>query len=149
MHNGANQKASPFGRGGGVADGEGNMEQTPLKKNNKLLNIARILRRNMTRQERHLWYDFLRHYPVKIYKQRIIDHFIADFYCHSARLVIELDGSQHYTSQGKAHDTARTEILERYGIYVLRFSNKDIDENFDGVCRTIDRVINERMNTLP
>jgi len=77
------------------------MEQIPLKKNNKLLNIARILRRNMTRQEKHLWYDFLRHYPVKIYKQRIIDNFIADFYCHSALLIIELDGSQHYTTKEK------------------------------------------------
>ena len=121
------------------------MEQIPLKKNNKLLNIARILRRNMTRQEKHLWYDFLRHYPLKIYKQRIIDNFIADFYCHSARLVIELDGSQHYTNQGKAHDEARTEILERYGIYVLRFSNRDIDENFKAVCRKIDKIINERI----
>ena len=124
------------------------MEQTPLKKNNELLNIARILRHNMTRQEQHLWYDFLRYYPQKIYKQRIIDNFIADFYCHSARLVIEIDGSQHYTNQGKAHDEARTEILERYGIYVLRFSNEDIDKNFDGVCRMIDKIINERVKSL-
>ena len=124
------------------------MEQKPLKKNNKLLNVARILRRNMTRQEKHLWYDFLRYYPVKIYKQRIIDDFIADFYCHSARLVIELDGSQHYTNQGKAHDEARTEILERYGIYVLRFSNKDVNDNFEGVCYKIDKVINERIKNL-
>ena len=125
------------------------MELTPLKKNNKLLNVARFLRRNMTRQEKHLWYDFLRYYPVKIYKQRIIDNFIADFYCHNARLVIELDGSQHYTNQGKAHDEARTEILERYGIYVLRFPNKDVDDNFEGVCKMIDSVINERIEKLP
>ncbi|MBQ1269730.1 MAG: endonuclease domain-containing protein [Clostridia bacterium] len=124
------------------------MEQTPLKKNNSLLNVARILRRNMTRQEKHLWYDFLRYYPIKIYKQRIIDNFIVDFYCHSARLVIELDGSQHYTKQGKVHDAIRTEIFERYGIYVLRFSNKDIDENFEGVCHRIDRMINERIEIL-
>ena len=90
---------------------------------------------------------FLRYYPVKIYKQRITDNFITDFYCHSARLVIKLDGSQ-YTNQGKKHDAARAEILEKYGIYVLRFSNKDIDENFDGVCRMIDRVINERIENL-
>ncbi len=121
------------------------MEQPPLKKNNKLLNIARILRRNMTRQEKHLWYDFLRYYPVKIYKQRIIDNFIADFYCHSARLIIELDGSQHYTSRGRTHDVARTEILGKYGISVLRFSNKDVEDNFEDVCRMIDRVINERI----
>ena len=86
---------------------------------------------------------------MKIYKQRIIDNFIADFYCHSARLVIELDGSQHYTNQGKAHDEARTKILERYGICVLRFSNKDIDNNFEGVCYMIDKVINEQIENLP
>ena len=119
------------------------MEQVPLKKNNKLLKIARILRRNMTRQEKHLWYDFLRYYPIKIYKQRIIDNFIADFYCHSARVIIELDGSQHYTRHGKSHDAARTEILERYGICVLRFSNRDIDNNFEGVCQMIQRVRQE------
>ena len=125
------------------------MEREPLKKNNELLNVARILRRNMTRQEKHLWSDFLRYYPVKIYKQRIIDNFIADFYCHSARLVIELDGSGHYSEEGKLYDAARTEILEKYGIYVLRFSNKDVDENFDGVCQMINRVINERIEALP
>jgi len=99
----------------------------------------------MTRHEKHLWYDFLRHYPVKIYKQRIIDSYIADFYCHSARLIIELDGSQHYTDQGKKQDNVRTEVLEKYGIHVLRFSNKDVDENFKGVCRMIDRIIKERI----
>ena len=120
------------------------MEQSTVKKNSALLQVARILRRNMTRQEKHLWYDFLQHYPVKIYKQRIIDHFVADFYCHSARLVIELDGSQHYTAQGRLQDAQRTEILEKYGLYVLRFSNLDIDERFEGVCRMIDKIIKER-----
>ena len=124
------------------------MEQLPIKKNNKLLNVARSLRRNMTRQEKHLWYDFLRHYPVKIYKQRIIDNFIADFYCHNARLIIELDGSQHYTEQGQLHDETRTEILEKYGLYVLRFSNKDIDDKFEGVCIMIDKIIRDRMESL-
>ena len=123
------------------------MDPITPKKNNKLLSIARILRRNMTRQEKHLWYDFLRYYPIKIYKQRIIDDFIADFYCHVARLVIELDGSQHYTDDGKESDAKRTQILEQYGIYVLRFSNKEVDDNFDGVCKMIDKVINERMET--
>ena len=125
------------------------MERESLKKNNGLLNVARILRRNMTRQEKRLWYDFLRYYPAKIYKQRIIDNFIVDFYCHSARLAIELDGSQHYTNQGKAHDAERTKILEKHKIYVLRFSNKDVDENFDGVCQMIERVIKERIERMP
>ena len=123
----------------------GKIEQQPIKKNNNLLMIAKILRHNMTRQEKHLWYDFLRHYPIKIYKQRIIDNFIVDFYCHQARLVIELDGSQHYTETGKFYDAARTEILERYGLYVLRFSNKEIDETFEGVCYMIDKTIQERL----
>ena len=122
------------------------MEYLPLKKNNKLLNIARILRRNMTKQEKHLWYDFLRHYPVKVYKQRIIDDYVADFYCHQARLVVELDGSQHYTQQGKEHDTVRSEVLEKYGIFVLRFSNSNVDKNFQGVCKEIDRAIKSRLN---
>ena len=122
------------------------MEKVSIKKDNNLLENARRLRREMTRHEKHLWYDFLQHYPVKIYKQRIIDNFIADFYCHKARLVIELDGSQHYTPEGKSYDEARTEVLERYGLQVMRFSNLDIDEKFDGVCYMIDKAIKERIN---
>ena len=78
----------------------------------------------MTRQEKHLWYDFLRYYPVKIYKQRIIDDFIADFYCHAARLVIELDGLQHYTNQGMAHDEERTKIFKSMGFMCCVFSTR-------------------------
>ena len=116
----------------------------PIPKNNDLLENARKLRKEMTPQELRLWYRFLRTYPVKIYKQRIIENFIADFYCHSARLVIELDGSQHYTEQGKKQDEKRTQTFEKYGILVLRFSNRDIDENFKGVCCMIDKTIQER-----
>ena len=120
-----------------------------LEYNEKNITLAKNLRKNATPQENHLWYDFLAKYEVRFQRQKAIDNFIADFYCHSARLVIELDGSQHYTSQGKALDAARTEIFERYGIYVLRFSNRDVDKNFEGVCRMIDRVINERIEDLP
>ncbi len=115
-----------------------------IPKQANLLNIAKILRRNMTKQEKHLWYDFLRHYPIKIYKQRIIDRYIADFYCHQAKLVIEIDGSQHHTSEGEQQDEARTEALEKYGLSVIRFSNKDIDTDFGGVCCAIDRLIQDR-----
>ena len=124
------------------------MDKIPIKKNNKLLENARFLRREMTRHEKHLWYDFLQHYPVKIYKQRIIDNFIADFYCHRARLVIELDGSQHYTPEGKSYDEARTEIINQYGIKVIRYSNLDIDQKFNGVCFEIDRIIQERIKEI-
>ena len=102
----------------------------------------------MTEQEKHLWYDFLQSYSIKIYKQRIIDDFIADFYCHKARLVIELDGSQHYTPEGKSYDAARTDVLERYGLKVIRFMNRDVDDNFDGVCYVIDKTIKDRIEEL-
>ena len=118
----------------------------PVFKNNKLLNVAKILRRNMTKQERHLWYDYLQKYPVKIYKQRIIDEYIVDFYCHQARLVIEIDGSQHYTNKGKQYDEERAQVFEKYGILVLRFSNLDIGNKFEGVCHIIDKTINERIS---
>lgn len=123
-----------------------NQEKCKIKKNSKLLNIARTLRRNLTNQEKHLWYDYLRYYPIKIYKQRIIDNYIVDFYCHKARLAIELDGSQHYSVDGKNNDGERTKNLEKYRIEVMRFSNFDVDEKFEGVCDLIDKRIKERVN---
>lgn len=114
-------------------------------KNNDLLDNARSLRKNMTKQEKHLWYDFLQNYPIKVYKQRIVDNYIVDFYCHKAKLVIEIDGAQHYTPDAKIYDQARTEVLERYGLLVLRFTNGDINERFDGVCYVIDKTIKERL----
>ena len=86
---------------------------------------------------------FLRKYPVKIYKQRIIGRFIVDFYCASAKLVIELDGSQHYESQGIAYDKERSAYLEALGLKVMRFPNWDVDRNFQGVCTQIDMAIRE------
>ena len=99
----------------------------------------------MTPQETKLWYQFLRTYPVKVYKQRIIESFIADFYCASARLVIEIDGSQHFTDQGKAYDTERSQIMQRYGIDTIRFTNAEIDRDFKAVCEKLHAVIQERM----
>ncbi len=120
-----------------------------VTKNNRLLPRARELRREMTPQERHLWYDFLRYYPVKIYKQRIIDHFIADFYCKAARLVIELDGSQHFTQEGLERDTARTEVIERYQLLVIRFTNYEVDTQFEAVCEQIRTTIEKRIALFP
>ena len=117
-----------------------------IPKNNKLLDRARELRRDMTPKERKLWYMFLRRYPVKFYKQRIIDSFIADFYCHAAKLVIEIDGSQHYEPQGQAYDEERTAILTRYGLEVLRFSNREINTQFGAVCAQIDNTVKRRLS---
>lgn len=114
-----------------------------LPKNLTLLENARKLRREMTKQERHLWYDFLRTYGCKIYKQRIIGNYVVDFYCPSAKLVIELDGSQHYTDEGKEYDALRTQFLNENGITVLRFLNSEIDNNFYNVCDYIDQKIKE------
>lgn len=119
-----------------------------LPKDNSKLDTARRLRREMTPHERKLWYLFLRKYPVKIYKQRIIDCFIVDFYCASAKLVIEIDGSQHYEEQGQAYDTERTAVLESLGLKVIRYSNREIDRQFEQVCQQIDHIIQERQNAL-
>ena len=111
----------------------------------RLISRARSLRKAATPQENHLWYDFLRSYPVRFQRQKTIDAFIVDFYCHAAKLVIELDGSQHYDVQAKADDAARTAMLESYGLTVLRFSNHDVDAHFDAVCDEIDRVTKGRL----
>lgn len=112
----------------------------------KLIPLAKELRKNMTRQERHLWYDFLRCYPIRFQRQKTIGNYIVDFYCHSARLVIELDGSQHYFEDGIGKDKERDEFFNKLGLKVLRFSNREIDEDFKGVCECIDLTIKGKLN---
>jgi very-short-patch-repair endonuclease len=119
-----------------------------IKYNKKLIQTAKGLRADMTKQEKHLWYDFLQHYPVHVYKQRVIENYIADFYCPSAKLIIEIDGSQHYTKEGIEYDEIRTEILEQYGLKVLRIANIDVDNNFIGICETIHDEIENRTNKI-
>ncbi|WP_297968235.1 endonuclease domain-containing protein [uncultured Anaerovibrio sp.] len=119
-----------------------------LAYNKKLIPIAKSLRENMTKQERHLWYDFLRQYSVRFQRQKVIDDYIVDFYCHKARLVIELDGSQHFLEEGNIKDRIRTDKLEKYGLEVLRFANNDIHDNFSGVCMAIDEKVRERVGSL-
>ena len=109
-----------------------------LPRNKKLVGIARTLRKEMTKEERHLWYDFLRQHPLKFYRQKPIGNYIVDFYCLSARLVVELDGGQHYEPSGQKKDGERTQGLEAMGLHVLRFSNLDVMQNFEGVCQTIE-----------
>ena len=113
-----------------------------------LIPFAKELRKNMTPQERRLWYCFLKDYPIRFQRQKAIKSFIADFYCHKAKLVIEIDGSQHYTDDGMAKDAERTALLEEYNLDVIRFSNRDIDRNFEGVCYEIDKKISEKMNLV-
>ena len=95
----------------------------------------------MTKEERHLWYDFLRPLPVTVNRQKVIDNYIVDFYCAKSKIVIELDGSQHFSEKGRDKDIERDTYLKSLGITVLRYSNNDINTNFEGVCMDISRYI--------
>ena len=105
--------------------------------NTNLTAFAKELRKNMTRHERHLWYDFLKTLPVTVHRQKVIGTYIVDFYITEKKLIIELDGSQHYDLSGKLADAARDQYLREQGLTVLRYSNSDIDQNFPGVCTDI------------
>ena len=111
----------------------------PINYNSKLIPRAKELRKNMTRHERHLWYDFLKNYVVAFQRQKTIRSFIADFYCFKARLIIELDGSQHYDEKSAAYDKERTAYLEKFGLKVMRFPNNYIDCYFSAVCEEIEK----------
>ena len=109
--------------------------------NKENIPLAKTLRKNMTPWERKLWYDFLRYYPVRFQRQKAIENYIADFYCAKARLVIELDGGGHYTSEQTGKDGLRTKDLESMNLTVVRICNLDIDRNFRGVCEYIDLTV--------
>ena len=102
----------------------------------------------MTKEERHLWYDFLRSYSVRFSRQKVLGKYIADFYCAKAQIVIELDGSQHYESAISAEDATRTAFLEEYGLTVIRIPNNDVNENFYAVCEYIDRFVKQSLSQL-
>ena len=115
------------------------------KHNTDLTNNARTLRKNMTKEERHLWYDYLKNYPVRFLRQKVIDNYIVDFYCHSARLIIELDGSQHYEEKGLLKDRIRTERIEKRNLTVMRIPNNEVNRNFEGVCQYISDAVKESL----
>ena len=116
------------------------------KHNEMLVPFARALRKNMTKEEKHLWYDFLRGYPVRFVRQKVLGKYIADFYCAKAKLVVELDGSGHYTEEGELYDKERTEFLKQYGIKVIRIPNNELNANFNGVCEHIDLMVKQSLS---
>ena len=118
------------------------------KHNKEIVPYAKELRKNMTKEERHLWYDFLRVYPIRFTRQKVLGRYIVDFYCAKAQIVIELDGSQHYESKGFAEDEARTAFLERYGLAVIRIPNHEVNENFYAVCEYIDMRVKQSLSQL-
>ncbi len=99
----------------------------------------------MTKQERKLWYGYLCTYPCRFRRQFIIGNYIADFYCHEAKLVIEVDGSQHYEPEGLQNDALRTAYMEEQGLMVIRFANNEVMKNFSGVCKLIDLTVKENL----
>ena len=115
-----------------------------LEYNKKMIPRAKELRRLMTKQERHLWYDFLKNYSPRFQRQKTIGSYTVDFYCYEAALVVELDGSQHYETHAKGYDDERTRFLEAAELCVIRFPNAAVDRDFAGVCAIIDRAVKER-----
>ena len=121
----------------------------PKKYNSELRNLARELRNNMTKEERHLWYDFLRNLKMNVSRQEIMGKYIVDFYIAEINLAIEVDGGQHYEAEGLKKDQERTRYLEdTYGVEIVRIQNTDVNENFDGVCEYLEEIIKRRSRNL-
>ena len=121
------------------------MNQNRLPRNKELKEFSTKLRNDATPEENKLWFEFLRTYPVRFNRQRIVGNYILDFYCAKAKLVVEIDGSQHYENKGINYDSKRTDCLEELGLYVLRFSNLEINERFYEVCTVIDEAVKKRI----
>ena len=116
------------------------------KHNKQLVPLAKQLRKEMTKEERHFWYDFLRTYPIRFSRQKILGKYIADFYSAEAKLVIELDGSQHYQNGNAEKDAERSAFLEGYGLTVIRIPNNEVTRNFRGVCEFIDTTVRQSLS---
>ena len=119
------------------------------KYNQNLTPFAKQLRKSMTKEERRLWYEFLRDYPIRFYRQKVLGKFIVDFYCAKAHLVVELDGSQHFESAGMQYDEGRTKYLQQFQLDVLRIPNNEVMTNFLGVCEWIDNEVRKRIPQHP
>lgn len=116
--------------------------------NKKLVPIAQNLRKNMTKEEKHLWYDFLKKLPITVNRQKNIGNYIVDFFISTKRIVIEIDGSQHGTVENKASDQQRDSDFYKLGITVLRYTNKDINQRFNVVCEDILKHIGLQAHDL-
>ncbi|MDP2983192.1 MAG: endonuclease domain-containing protein [Candidatus Latescibacter sp.] len=116
-----------------------------LPYNPDLIQRAKELRKRMTSAERKLWLECLRKYPHRVLSQHPIDNYIVDFYCPALKLVIEIDGEQHYSEEGKVYDTERDGILSAYGLKVLRLKNEDVMEDFESVCKIIEKLAEEKI----
>ena len=118
------------------------------KHNKQLIPLAKQLRKEMTKEERHLWYDFLRSYSVRFSRQKVLGKYIADVYSAETKLIIELDESQHYEDSNKEKDDERTAFLESHGLKVIRIPNNEVSRNFRGVCEYIDAAVKQSLSQL-
>ena len=116
------------------------------KHNKQLVPLAKQLRKEMTKEERHLWYDFLRSYPVRFSRQKVLGKYIVDFYSVGTKLVIELDGVHHYENDNMETDAARTAFLEGCGLTVIGIPNNQVSRNFRGVCEHIDALVKQSLS---
>ena len=116
------------------------------KHNHELVPLAKKLRKDMTKEERHLWHDYLRTYPVRFTRQKVIGKYIVDFYCPQAKIAIELDGSQHYEPENTRKDSERTKFLEQFDLKMIRIPNSEVKRNFRGVCEYIDTAVKQSLS---
>ena len=107
--------------------------------NKDYVKLAQELRKNMTDEEKKLWYNFLRLMPIRALRQKNIGNFIVDFYIPSKKIVIEIDGSQHYEEEGIKSDKDRDSELQKLGIKVLRYTNYQINKQYESVCEDIGK----------
>ena len=119
-----------------------------MRHNKKLTDLAQKLRKNMTKEEKKLWYQFLKGYPVQFKRQVTCDEYILDFYCPKAKVAIELDGLHHQVGQISENDRTRNDRLESMGIHVVRFPNANIRKDFNHVCEEIDFMVRKRIDAL-
>jgi very-short-patch-repair endonuclease len=121
-----------------------------MNKNNKRLTPnAQKMRKEMTPEEKHLWFDFLKKLPITVNRQKVIWRYIADFYIAKYRIIIEIDGAQHYDEQNREYDRERDNFFNDQGILVLRYTNKDINTRFEGVCSDIIKALESRYTSSP
>ena len=107
------------------------------KYNKSLVQNAKLLRRNMTKEEKHLWYDFLKKLPITVNRQKNIGNYVVDFFIATKRIVIEIDGRQHSMTENAESDQKRDSELSALGITVLRYTNDSINKKFNAVCDDI------------
>lgn len=114
------------------------------KEERDLSSLASIMRKNMTKEEKRLWYDFFKKLPYTVNRQKQLGNYIVDFFCAEAKIVIEVDGAQHYSEEGRSEDSERDAYLNSLGFEVVRVTNYDVNTNFEGVCLHIQRRIEAR-----